>query len=88
MIIIDSCQNLGLSHLGTDQPGYAYCFSHLSIHWFEIWKKSGDITAHSTYLYNESKGSKDGNIVVNLLTDYTESNFSHKDHRYQCKSRK
>ena len=65
--IVDSCQNLNLPHLGSEQPGDANYYSPLLIYTFGIWNS---VTGHlHAYIYNKSEGSKGGNNVVFLIID-------------------
>jgi len=66
-IVADFCQNFGLPHLGTNQPGKMYYFSPLGIYCFGIADVSQKEEELTTYIFHEGEVTKGGNTVVSLL---------------------
>ena len=65
--VADYAQNLGIPHIGSEQPGDTYYSSPKTIYEFSIANVTQQPTQLNAYVYEEETGVKGGNNVASLL---------------------
>ena len=65
--VADFCQNMGLPHMGENQPGETYYFSPLGIYCFGVANVGKTVHDLRAYIFQEGQAKKGGDTVASLL---------------------